>query len=518
VEDVRGKNESEGRYRVQADDANDSYDTVEWLSRQRWSTGRIGTIGCSYLGETQLFLAKRHHPNHVAMVPQSAHAGPGRYLSIINGGAYELALLFGWMRAYGSKVHFQPAPGTPDSLVALARPYLKTRQDLPPIDFRSIWRTLPLVDMGRRAGGPPTDWEDVVTHGPGDPWWREFNLLEPTDTILTPALHVGSWYDYGVNETLETFARFRQTGADARTRDGQYVVISPTAHCASERATEHTVVGTRDLGDARFDYWDLYLRWMDHWLKDRSNGIETMPRVRYYLMGKNEWKTATDWPLPNAVPTKFFFHSAGRANSRFGDGTLSVAPPKDEPADRYQYDPLSPVPSVGGPLCCTGTPDAPEGAFDQTAVETRNDVLVFTSPALATGIEVTGPLQAVLYVSSSARDTDFTVKLVDVYPDGVAYNVQEGILRARYREGYSKQVWMDPEGTYQLRVTVHATSNYFGPGHRIRAEISSSNFPRFDRNLNTGGDNSRDTTMIVARNVLQHSARFPSHLILPVVP
>lgn len=517
VQDVRGKYNSEGRVRIQADDANDGYDTVDWLAKQPWSTGKIGTSGCSYPGEAQIFLAKRHHPAHVAMIPRAA-AGPNRYLSAINGGAYELALMFGWLRSSGGLVHLQPAPGTPDSLVALSRAFLTAKQELPVTDFQAAWRTLPLAEMNRRVPGPPNDWEAFVTHGPEDPWWKQFNLLEPTDTIATPGLHVGSWYDYGVAETLEYFTRFRRTGADQRTRDGQYVIIAPTSHCEFERATAHTIVGARDVGDARFDFNGTFLRWFDSRLKGNAEAFAGEPRIRYYVMGRNEWRTAEEWPLPTTQFTKFYLRSDGHANSRFGTGALSLEAARAEPFDQYTYDPATPVQSKGGALCCTGTADAPPGAFDQSDVETRNDVLVYSTAVLAKGIEVTGSLGAELYVSSSAKDTDFTVKLIDVYPDGTAYNVQEGILRARYREGLDKQILMEPGQVYRVHVNVHATSNYFGPGHRIRVEVSSSNFPRFDRNLNTGGANSRETTMVVARNTIHHSARYPSHILLPVVP
>ncbi len=517
VQDVRGRYHSEGQVRIQADDADDGYDTVDWLARQPWSTGKVGTTGCSYPGEAQIFLAKRRHPAHAAMIPQAA-AGPARYLSVINGGAYELALMFGWLRANGTKVHLQPAPGTPDSLVALSRPFLQARLELPAIDFAAAWRT-PLAEMSNRVPGPPTDWEAFVTHGPADSWWDQFNLLTSRDTIATPGLHIGSWYDYGVTETLQYFTRFRREGADARTRDGQYVIIAPTAHCGFERATERTVVGTREVGDARFDFAGSYLRWFDHWLKGAGDALRSMPKVQYYVMGKNEWRAADAWPLPNVTFTKYYLRSDGRANSRMGTGTLSrVAPPATEKTDEYQYDPATPVPSKGGALCCTGTPDAPPGAFDQSDIEMRQDVLVYTTSVLEQGLEVTGPIEAVLYVSSSAKDTDFTVKLIDVYPDGASYNVQEGILRARYRDGFDREVLMTPGSVYPIRINVHATSNFFGPGHRIRVEIASSNFPRFDRNLNTGGANSLDTTMVIARNVIHHSARYPSHLLLPVVP
>jgi hypothetical protein len=235
-------------------------------------------------------------------------------------------------------------------------------------------------------------------------------------------------------------------------------------------------------------------------------------------MGKNEWRSENEWPLARTRFTKFYLHSDGKANGRNGSGVLTTELPKTETPDRYSYDPSNPVPSRGGPVCCTGTPDAPEGSFDQSEIEARNDMLVYTTPPLAQGVEVTGPLQVVLYVSSDQLDTDFTGKLVDVYPDGKAYNVQEGILRARYRDGYDKKVWMKAAEVYQVKVDLQATSNYFPPGHRIRLEVASSNFPRFDRNLNTGGNNYDETTWKVAANTIHHSAKYPSYVLLPVIP
>jgi putative CocE/NonD family hydrolase len=230
------------------------------------------------------------------------------------------------------------------------------------------------------------------------------------------------------------------------------------------------------------------------------------------------WRGESEWPLARTQWTKYYLHSDGRANSRFGTGTLSLTAPGDELPDRYTYDPAIPVPSLGGPDWGASNPDMLPGAIDQSANETRHDILVYSTPPLEQGVEVTGPIQLVLYVSSDARDTDFTGKLVDVYPDGRAFNVQDGILRARYREGYGKKVFMEAGQVYQLTVDLQVTSNYFPPGHRIRVEVSNSNFPRFDRNLNTGGNNYDETTWVVAQNTIHHSARYPSHIVLPVIP
>jgi len=258
--------------------------------------------------------------------------------------------------------------------------------------------------------------------------------------------------------------------------------------------------------------------WFDHWLKGTDNGITEMPKVQYYATGVNEWRNAGTWPLENTQYQSYYLHSRGHANTRSGDGTLSTgAPEAEEAVDTYQYDPGHPVPTLGGAICCISEDAAPAGAYDQAGVENRQDVLVYTSDELDGDLEVTGPITATLFVSSSVKDTDFTVKLVDVHPDGTTYNVQDSILRARYREGFGKQVFMQPDGVYRLNIDLHATGNVFLKGHRIRLQVSSSNFPRFVRNLNTGGNNYDETEYVVAENTVHHSAKYPSHIVLPVV-
>ncbi len=505
VQDVRGRFESEGTFTVSKRDSEDGFDTVTWLGTQSWANGNVGTYGCSYLGEVQILQSKLRNPYLKCMIPQAAGTALGtagdRYRFFpYNGGALELAPIVGWFYQNGSKVFYRPQPRIRD------------------IDFKKIWWSLPVIDMLKKAGVPPTDFEDCVSHEPADPWWEEFGYIAEADRFDVPVIHVNSWYDYGVADTLYFFNLFQRNAESAVCRDNQFVIVSPTAHCDSEYTSEQTLVGKRDVGDPRFDYWRIYVAWFDHWLKGIKNGITNMPRVQIYVMGRNQWEADNEWPLARTRFTKYYFHSNGRANSRFGTGRLDTERPGDEPSDHFTYDPKTPVPSVGGPICCTGTPDAPPGGFDQSEVEVRNDVLVYTSSVLEEGIEVTGPLQVVLYVSSSAPDTDFTGKLVDVYPDGAAYNVQEGILRARYREGFDRKVFMKPGKVYEVKIDLHATSNLFGPGHRIRVEISSSNFPRFDRNLNTGGNNFDETEWVIAQNTVHHSADYPSHIILPIIP
>jgi putative CocE/NonD family hydrolase len=295
------------------------------------------------------------------------------------------------------------------------------------------------------------------------------------------------------------------------------MVIGPTPHCAMGKVeSERTVVGRRDLGDARFDYFGLVQRWFDHFLKGVENGATHEPKVRAYLMGANQWRSYAAWPVPEATPVSYYLDSDGGANSRHGNGRLATIAPKRAARDSFIYDPLHPVPSLGGSACCF--PGLEAGSFDQTELETRVDVLVYTTPPLTEPIEVTGPVKVTLYLSSDARDTDLTVKLVDVHPDGKAFNLDETIQRVRWREGWDKPAaLMEPGKVYRVELGPLVTSNAFLSGHRIRIEVSSSNFPRFERNLNTGGNNYDETNPVPARNTIHHGPAHPSVVILPVV-
>jgi putative CocE/NonD family hydrolase len=517
IQDVRGKFESQGDYIVSARDAEDGFDMIDWLASQPWSTGKVGTYGCSYLGENQVQTATQRNPHHVVMIPQ-ASGGARRYFAVYQGGALELAAGAGWFREYGSKIRPMLSPVTSQSQFAQAAQYYDFDPVLPEIGLREVLLSLPIIDLVDRMGAPPSDWEGFVSHEPEDPWWDQFGYVEETDRFNTPALFIDSWYDYGPADTLALRNLFFRNADSPVARENQFAVIAPGTHCAYEDGEEHTIVGARDVGDARFDFRGLYLKWFDYWLKGIENGVTDMPKIQIYVMGRGEWRGEEEWPLERTVFTKYYLHSEGDANGRFGSGGLNTERPDQEPPDRFVYDPKTPVPSRGGPDWGASNPDLLPGAVDQSGVEMRHDVLVYTSPILERGLEVTGPLKTVLYVSSSARDTDFTAKLVDVYPDGKAYNVQEGILRARYREGFDKKVWMKSGDVYEVSIDLKVTSNYFQPGHRIRLEVSSSNFPRFDRNLNTGGNNYDETEWNIATNTVQHTATYPSHILLPVIP
>jgi len=503
VQDTRGKFQSEGTYSVQMADADDGYDTIDWGAKQPWSTGKVGTYGCSYLGEVQFLLAKMRHPNHLAMIPQAASCAVGRAggyyknFGAYEGGAFALSSIFGWFSSAGSKVKNAKAPDA--------------------IDFPVILRSLPTVDMVKRAGGPPTDFEDFITHPPADQYWEQMRYLTDNDRFDTPTLHVNSWLDLTPDATLYAFNLMRQNAQSPRARDNQFVIMSPTEHCASEAATAHTKVGDLDVGDARLPYWRIYLDWFDYWLKGVDNGVTQMPKVQYYVMGKNEWRSAPSWPIPEARLVPYYLSSTKGAVTGAGDGSLSSMKAARNGRDTFVYDPADPFPSRGGTICCTGNPKDLPGIFDQSDLEARKDVLVYSTPALREGITVAGAVKAVLYVSSNARDTDLTAKLHDVDEQGRAWNVVNGILRARYREGMEKTVWMRADSIYRVEVSLKVTAYHFAPGHRLRLYVSSSDFPMYDRNLNTGGDNVTETTWVKATNTIHFGPERASHLLLPVV-
>jgi len=356
----------------------------------------------------------------------------------------------------------------------------------------------------------------MVVRKPNDPAWFQGGLYHDNMPLNVPAFWFVSWYDVSSSPNLALFNHARKN-SNPQIADNQYLVIAPTLHCAFKRATEATIVGERNMGDARLNYDELTWGWFDLHLKGQANDFKTKtPRVQYFTMGSNKWQTADTWPPAKAVMTDFFLASDAKANTRNGNGKLLNKVPAADKPDTFTYDPMNPVPSYGGNVCCTGTAVA-GGSFDQSQMELREDILVYTSEPLTTGVEVSGFIEATLYVSTDVKDTDVTIKLIDVQPDGKAYNLDETIQRLRYREGYDKEVMMKPGEVYRVKLTPMSTSNYFGPGHRIRIEISGSNFPRFDRNMNTGGNNYDEKTGVVAHTQIHHSKKYPSVVRLPIV-
>jgi putative CocE/NonD family hydrolase len=332
-----------------------------------------------------------------------------------------------------------------------------------------------------------------------------------------PALWFNSWYDVSIGPNLELFNHARASTTDREASANQYAVIAPVTHCGYSRLGPDTVVGERPMGDTSFDVDGTIFGWFDRWLKgDAAAFPRSTPPVRYFQMGANMWKNAESWPPRGTRPLRLYLSSNGNANSLNGDGRLAATAPGAEPADRFRYDPMNPVPTVGGGDCCNGGIVIP-GAFDQRGVEIRDDVLVYSSEPLEEPLDVSGFVDAVLQVSSSAPDTDFAVKLVDVAPDGTAWIIGDTIFRARYRHGFDKPAMMRPGEIYPIKPSPIATSVRFGKGHRIRVEVTSSNFPKFVRNLNTGGPNESESRGAIATNTIHHAPGRQSYVELPVV-
>ena len=527
----RGHFYSEGNYDILGAPITDGYETVDYLTKQPWSNGKLGTTGCSSTAEWQPAVASLGHPGFAAMNVQGFGAGVGKvgpYWEQGNwyrGGAMQM-LFITWI--YGEQNQVRPMfpKDTPrEDLIAASRLFdLAPR--MPPVDWdKALWH-LPTQDIIKNVGGPRGIFADkmpVETGGmmqqrePGSDAWRKGGLWHDDMALNVPGLWFMSWYDVSVGPNLEMFNHVRRT-AKGDVANQQWAVIAPVAHCAFTRATENTIVGERSMGDARLDYDEIVYGFFDKFLKGDANGrIEKQARVTYFTMGSNKWQTSEVWPPAGAQPLTFHLSSGGSANSLTGDGQLTAAPPDANKPDTFTYDPMNPVPSYGGNVCCTGNAIT-AGSFDQRKMESRHDILVYTSEPFAEGTELSGPITPTLYVSSDAKDTDFTVKVLDVYPDGRAYNLDESIQRMRYRDGYEKPLaWMEKDKVYKVTLQPLNTSNYFAPGHRLRIEVSSSNFPRFDRNLNTGGRNFDEAKGVVARNVVHHSKQYPSSITVTVV-
>ncbi len=524
VQNERGRFFSEGEWDILGTPVTDGYDAFSWLTKQAWCNGKIGTLGCSSTAEWQMAVAALDHPSHAAMVPQGFGAGVGKVGEFweqgnwYRGGAQQM-LFTAWL--YGTQndaIRPQfPKNATQEELIRASR-YFDLATEMPPVDWSKGLRHLPVQDIIKNVNGQKGVYDKMIVRKPNDPDWFKGGLYHDNMPFGVPSFWFVSWYDVSSAPNLALYNHVRKNATDPQVRDNQYLVIAPTLHCAYKRATENTIVGERSMGDARLNYDEQIYAWFDLWLKGDANGFANkIPKVQYFTMGSNKWQSSDTWPPSNVEMTTYYLTSGGKANSLYGDGKLTLtAPAKEAKLDVFAYDPMFPVPSYGGNVCCTGTA-VQGGSFDQHQMETRHDILVYTTDPFKDGAELSGPIETTLYVGSDAKDTDFTVKLIDVYPDGRAYNLDETILRARYREGFDKEVWMEKGKVYKLTLSPMVTSNYFAPGHSLRVEISSSNFPRFDRNLNTGGKNFDEKTGVVANNQIFHSAAYPSAIRVPLV-
>jgi len=523
VQNERGRYFSQGKWEILGKPQTDGYDTLSWIAKQPWSNGKVGTLGCSSSAEWQLALAGMNHPAHAAMVPMSAGAGIGKVGRFQEQGNWYTGgvprnLFFVWLYGVDNPIRAElPASLTDERLRGHIEAYNDLAASKPKIDWNRQIRHLPVDTMLTDLGEPPATFEQFIGRTPADPGWRQGGLYHEDMGWGVPALWFNTWYDVSIGPNMELFNSARAANTDREASANQYAVIAPVPHCQYARLGPHTTVGERDMGDTSFDVDGAIYGWFDRWLKGDARAFPAAtPRVRYYLMGANQWQTATQWPPADVRPMRLYLRSEGHANTLNGDGRLTAdAPPAGEAADRYRYDPMNPVQTVGGGDCCNGGIVVP-GAFDQRPIEARGDVLVYTSDPLTKPVDVVGFVNAVLKVSSSARDTDFAVKLVDVAPDGTAWIIGDTILRARYRDGFDTPTMMAPGQVYTLRPTPITTAIQFGAGHRIRIEVTSSNFPKFVRNLNTGGPNESESSAVVADNMVHHDGGEQSYIELPV--
>ncbi|WP_439474701.1 CocE/NonD family hydrolase [Algoriphagus formosus] len=523
VQNERGRFFSEGEWDILGTPLTDSYDAFDWMSEQAWSNGKIGLLGCSSTAEWQMAAASLDHPALAALVPQGFGAGVGKIGDFVEqgnwyrGGAGQM-LFTAWL--YGTQ-HDPMAPRlqrgiAQEDLLRLQRFY-DMAPEYPRVDWKEGLAHLPVQDIIKNVNGPKGIYEEMITRKPNDARWYQGGLYHDDMPFDKPSMWFVSWYDVSSSPNIALYNHARENAISQMARDNQYLVIAPVLHCSYTRATENTIVGERSVGDARWNYDEVITAWFDKWLKgEESNTINELPKVTYYTMGLNEWQSSDVWPPKEAVMTNFYLDSEGNANTRNGDGKLVAKAPKKENQDTFTYDPMDPVPSYGGNVCCTGNA-VQGGAFDQSEMELRDDILVYTSEPLEEGVEVSGFIESYLYLSSDAKDTDVTIKVIDVHPDGKAYNLDETIQRVRYREGYDKEVWMEDGKVYEIKMTPMSTSNYFDKGHRIRIEVTSSNFPRFDRNMNTGGNNYDETEGVVATNSIHHGGKFQSRIVLPMI-
>ena len=378
--------------------------------------------------------------------------------------------------------------------------------------------TLPLQDLPLlKEHNLAPYYYDWLKHPTDDEYWQQWKIEAHHDKVTVPALNVGGWYDIFLGGTIRNYLGMRRHGGSAAARQHQHLVIGPWKHGVPLSSISGDMAFGIMAESFAIDFEGVQLRWYDHWLKGMDNGVRHEAPVRLFVMGDNAWRDEQEWPLARTQYTRYYLHSHGRANSLHGDGVLSTAEPGAEQPDRFLYDPRHPVPTRGGPLCCW--PGAlPQGVYDQTVVESREDVLVYSTPPLAQDVEVTGPVVVTLYAASSAVDTDFTAKLVDVHPSGFVQNLTDGIIRARYRQSTTRAELLEPGKVYAYTIDLWATSNVFKAGHCIRVEISSSNFPRFDRHPNTGGDLATATELAPAIQTVYHDGTYPSHVTLPLIP
>ena len=500
LQDCRGRYDSEGKWYPWFNEIDDGRDSLDWCGTQPWSNGNVGMNGMSYMGLVQWLAAPTGSPHLKAIIPQMASADFYIYGMNYFGGVF---------------THFINLPWS-------IRTSSRSMQTYVPYDPDELFRHLPILEADKAATGREIDfYRDWVRHSSYDDYWKKISNYGKFQNMDLPILQICGWLDWHARSLFANYEGIEKDGTE-RARRLQKVVVGPWVHTDKPQQE----YGVLDFGEESVvDLYELWLRWVDRWLKGIKNGAEDMPPLKLFVMGKNQWREASKWPLPETQWTPYYLHSEGRANSLFGNGELKKEkPPPDQPSDSYTYDPSDPVPSLGL------EPNGQIYPLDHRPIERRDDVLVYTTQPLEEGIEITGPIQAILHASSSAVDTDWTVKVLDVYPDGRAINLCDGVLRARFREPhavrtalpspgqYENPVLMEPGEVYEFFVEIGVISHMFLRGHRIRIEVSSSNFPKSGRNLNNGGKLGIDPEIVVAKQTIYHDLGRASHILLPVIP
>ena len=484
IQDCRGKGNSEGAWDPFRFDGEDGFDTQEWIGRQSWCNGEIGTAGGSYVGWTQWASAAGASRYLKCMVPIVPFADVYEDIAY-QGGAFQLALLMGWGTGVGGVL-------------------------LPPEKMQAAFRHLPLRTFGDQFERKVPYLNDWVIHSTYDDYWKKRGIDRRYAEVTVPALNIGGWYDIFSKTTLDQVAQVRAASRDRLARRNQFVIMGPWAHGVGARK-----VGELDFGEeSKLNLGELQMQWFEYWMRGKDTHVEQWPAVKLFVMGENRWRDEHEWPLQRTQYTPYYLRGGGHAQTAQGDGALEPTPPGEEPPDPFVYDPNDPVPSLGG----NNLVGAKAGPYDQAEIERRQDVLVYTSAPLTNDLEVTGPVKLVLWATTTAPDTDFTGKLVDVDADGKAYNLCEGILRARWRESRTQARPVQPGEAARYEIDLWVTSNLFRRGHRIRLEVSSSNFPRFDRNPNSGKPFGTDTELFKATQTVYHTAAQASQVVLPVIP
>jgi uncharacterized protein len=503
MQNERGSEWSEGDFRILTNTTADAQDTLDWISAQDWSNGKVGMHGCSSTAENQLKLGAIGHPALRACVPMSSGAGvgdiPGAEGScgcFFHGGVPMIKTWVLWYGPFGVRQRPKlPVDAEGDELSRIFRQYSVTVPDFRSPEYATALDKATLVapsgEILRRMGSPLTGYEAFMADGPSSPAWKDVDLINASHTGATPSININGWMDVGAHETVKLF-EFQQHHPD------QYLIMAPTAHCRMLVTSPDARLGQRPVGDTRFPYDEIIISWFDRFLCDEADAWRPMPKVQAFLMGAGTWLTGESWPLPETEVRTLFLTSGKSASTLWGDGTL-VPASQAAGTDQFIADPHNPVQSLGGDLA-THDPIC----MDQRVIECRADVLVYSTPVLEEPVAIAGDVSAELYVSADVPDADIFVKLVDVYPDGTAYNIADTCLRLRYRDGLDQPARLVPGEVYRVQIGGITTANYFPAGHRIRIEIAGSNFPLADRNWHADDRNDLATDGPIAHITLHH--------------